>query len=106
MLWQSVSSSKHFQGKYIFKGVTTAKAQTAARTMTIKSQNKQHCIAAVSDSRLAAERKPRRLTDEKESESDCCVSCQYIFSRKMLIFTLYRECNKIRKPDIPTSTEK
>lgn len=66
MLWQSVSSSKHFQGKYIFKGVTTAKAQTAARTMTIKSQNKQHCIVAVSDSRLAAASKLRNPIDEED----------------------------------------
>lgn len=67
MLWQSVSSSKHFQGKYIFKGVTTAKAQTAARTMTITSQNKQRCIVAVSDGRLAAASKLReKTTDEKD----------------------------------------
>ena len=66
MLWKSVSSSKHFQGKYIFKGVTAAKAQTAARTMTIKSKNKQHCIVSVSDSWLAAASTVRDLIDEED----------------------------------------
>lgn len=66
MLWKSVSSSKHFQGKYIFKGVTVAKAQTAARTMTLKSQNKLHRIVSAADSWLAAAGTLRDLINEED----------------------------------------
>lgn len=66
MLWQSVSSSKHFQGKYIFKGVTTAKAQTAARTMTYSPKTNSVALLSFSDSRLAAASELRKLIDEED----------------------------------------
>lgn len=58
---KTLSGEMHIQGSHNSKGIDS----------TIQSQNKQHFIVAVSDSRLAAMSKT--IDETKDSEFDCCI---------------------------------